>query len=308
MNSIETRRRFLLGGATALGAAAGVGSARGASGDGGSGAAERCEGGGDERTAVTACSFNVRYDNPDDEHSWDERLSRVVGTVERHRPALLGVQEAQSHQYDDLRGELDGYGWYGVGRRDGEREGEFVPIAWRADRFEAIETGAFWLSPTPEEPSVGWDADLPRVSTWASLRDRETGERFWHCNTHFDHRGKRARLESARLIRRRAADRANGRATVVVTGDFNATPGSDPYDALTRGRGGTGRPLVDARRAADAAEGPRETFHGFTGELDGRIDYVFVSTGVTVRRYRTLPVRAGAYRSDHLPVFATFEP
>ncbi|WP_394345787.1 endonuclease/exonuclease/phosphatase family protein [Halegenticoccus tardaugens] len=258
---------------------------------------------------MRACSFNIRYDNPEDEYPWDERRSRVVETVMTLDPGLLGVQEAQPNQYDYLRKELEDYEWYGVGRDDGDREGEFVPIAWRKDRFEALETGAFWLSETPREPSVGWDADLPRVTTWASLSDRETKKRVWFCNTHFSHVGERARRESARLLKRRAHERAADKEEVVITGDFNSKPSDEPYQLLTGIAGGTGSPLVDPRRETTtrSVHGPWGTFHGFTPEIEDRIDYVFTTEEASVHEYRTLDVRAGEYRSDHLPVVADFE-
>jgi endonuclease/exonuclease/phosphatase family metal-dependent hydrolase len=171
--------------------------------------------------AVRVCTFNVRHDKPDDDHPWAEREPRVLGELERISPDLVGCQEALPHQYDDLRAGLEGYEWYGVGRRNGERAGEFVPVAWRSTRFERLESGAFWLSETPTEPSVGWDADLPRVATWVRLRDRRSDRLFWLCNTHLDRRGERARLE---------ADE-----TPVVTGDANCTAESPPHRTVTAG-------------------------------------------------------------------------
>ena len=260
------------------------------------------------RVAFTACSFNVRYDNPDDEYTWEERRSRVAGTITDLAPDLLGVQEALPNQYDDLRESVDEYEWYGVGREDGDREGEMVPVAWRRNRFETVETGEFWLSETPTEPSVGWDADLPRVTTWASLRERETGERVWLCNTHFSHVGETVRAESARLLRDRARARAADGEAVVLTGDFNVAPTGAPYEILMGTEGRAGSPLFDPRREAttDTVHGPWGTYQGFTENIGDRIDYVFTLDTASVDRYRTLDVQPGAYRSDHLPVVAEF--
>lgn len=292
-----TRRRVLLGTTAAL---AGVWQ----SGFVGRSAADRTEAG--EACRISACSFNVRYDNPDDDYPWSERLSRVAEAIDRLDPGLLGLQEVLANQYDDLRNTVKNYEWYGVGREDGDREGEFVPIAWRTDRFEAVETGEFWLSETPDEPSVGWDADLPRVTTWAHLRHRSTGTEVWFCNTHFSHVGREARIESARMIRERAAGAG---VPPVVTGDFNVRPVSNPYHVLVDQTGAGDSPLADGRREADTTSvfGPWGTYHGFTGEIEDRIDYVFVPAAATVDRYRTVGVREGAYRSDHLPVVATFQ-
>ncbi|RBI59956.1 hypothetical protein DMJ13_19855 [halophilic archaeon] len=260
-------------------------------------------------TRLKACSFNIRYDNPDDEYSWEERLSRVAETITDINSGLLGIQEAQPNQYDDLREEVDEYNWYGVGREDGDREGEMVPVAWNSTQFEAIERGAFWLSETPNEPSVGWDADLPRVTTWVSLRHRKTKRRLWFCNTHFSHVGETARIESAKLIRKRARDRAEKGEDVVITGDFNSKPSRKPYQIMTGKNGSTESSLFDPRREANTntVYGPWGTYHGFTPTIKDRIDYIFTLDTATIDWYRTLDVQEGNYRSDHLPVITEFE-
>ena len=256
--------------------------------------------------SIRVCTANVRYDTSDDEFDWSDRRPRIVDAVADVDPDLLGLQEPLAHQYDQLRGSLSGSGadetaleFHGVGRRDGARDGEFVPVAWNPTRFDCLETGVFWLSETPERPSVGWDADLPRVATWAVLRERSSGTGVWFCNVHLDHRGERARLEAARLLRRRATARLDSDAcdAAVLTGDCNAPPGSPPHRELTTG------PLTDARREAAAVIGPAGTFHGFDGSPGERIDYVFVSSALDVERYRTLEP-ASPPRSDHLPVVA----
>jgi endonuclease/exonuclease/phosphatase family metal-dependent hydrolase len=260
-------------------------------------------------TQLKACSFNIRYDNPDDEYSWDERLSRVAKTITDIDSGLLGIQEAQPNQYDDLREEVNEYNWYGVGREDGDREGEMVPVAWDPDRFEAIDRGAFWLSETPDEPSVGWDADLPRVTTWVSLRHRKTRRRLWFCNTHFSHVGETARTESAKLIRKRARDRVEAGEDVIITGDFNSKPSRKPYQIMTGTDGSTEDLLFDPRREADTdtVYGPWGTYHGFTNNIEDRIDYIFTLDSATINWYRTLDVQEDNYRSDHLPIVTEFE-
>ncbi|SFR71915.1 Metal-dependent hydrolase, endonuclease/exonuclease/phosphatase family [Halogeometricum rufum] len=299
-----SRRETLIGAGTALGATGSLdtlGRVFDADGDD----FEQPDGEG----TLAACSFNVRYDNPEDDYPWTSRLPRVAEAVDRVDPELLGVQEAQPNQFTDLRETISDYDWYGIGREGGD-ESEAVPVAWSPDRFDVRERGVFWLSPTPDTPSVGWGAENPRISTWVGLTDVETGADFWFCNTHFSHVDAEARRRSAEIVRERASRRAEDGEMVVVTGDLNSVPTAPPYHVLT-GRTGAGpSPVVDGRREAGTASvyGPWGTYHGFTDELEDRIDYVFTPAEADVLQYRTLGIREGAYRSDHLPVVTHFEP
>ncbi len=182
----------------------------------------------------------MRWNNPEDDYPWESRLPRVEETIDQLDPDMLGVQEAQPGQFTDRRETITDYTWHGLGREGGD-EGEAVPIAWPDERFDVRDKGFFWVSPTPDVPSVGWDADLPRISSWASLTDGETDTDIWFCNTHFSHVGPTARLESARIIRERAEERAEEGEAVVVTGDFNSVPTDPPYHALT-GETSSGEP------------------------------------------------------------------
>ena len=246
-------------------------------------------------------SFNIRYNNPDDGvHAWPNRKDRVASVIRFHQADVAGLQEALIGQIRDLEQRLPGYAWVGVGRDDGEETGEFSPIFYRTGRLELLSHDTFWLSATPDAAgSQSWDAALPRIVTWARFRDRQTDRTFYHLNTHFDHRGEEARLESARLITQRVEARAEG-APAVVTGDFNATPDDPPYAVLADA-------LTDAHVAVDAPHGPPGTFSSFEvgNEQNRRIDYVFTAHGVTVERFGTLTDQwHGHYPSDHLPVLA----
>lgn len=253
-------------------------------------------------TDFTAMSFNIRYDNPEDGPSaWPHRAEWVAN--EMTKADLIGVQEALAHQVNQLATQLSGYEWIGVGRDDGKDAGEFAPIFYKAEVFELLDTVTFWLSETPDVPgSRGWDAALPRIATAAYLSVRDTEIRFWVINTHFDHRGNQARLESAKLLTSRARLLAED-APVLMLGDFNTTPETEAYEVLTADL------LQDARTVTkNPPEGPIGTFSGFLEREslpEARIDYVFVSSAWTVQSYEAVvAVSEGRYVSDHLPVKA----
>lgn len=261
-------------------------------------------GSGQEGDTVNVMSFNIRYNNPaDGPNAWPHRKDWVAEII-RENADVAGLQEVRKGQLDDLKERLPAFEFYGVGRDDGKDAGEFVPIAWKKDRFTAIDKGAFWLSETPAEPgSKSWDAALPRVTTWVRLKDGQTGGSLLAVNTHFDHRGEQARRESAVLLRDWIAKHAEG-VPVVLTGDFNTLPDSVPYRNLTAESGGT--TLRDSRLAVDAPQGPESTWNGFNEIVPGRrIDFIFTRGVAKPTAFRTLDeTRENRFPSDHLPVVA----
>ena len=151
-----------------------------------------------ESVDTTIMSFNIRYGRADDgQDSWSYRHDKVCATIAAHEPSIFGVQECLPEQAEVVRGCFPGYEFNGVGRDDGQKKGEMCAIFTDRSRYEVLDRGVFWLSETPGVVgSVGWDAALPRICTWAIVRDRVSHSRCVIANTHFDHRGPTARLES----------------------------------------------------------------------------------------------------------------
>jgi endonuclease/exonuclease/phosphatase family metal-dependent hydrolase len=251
-------------------------------------------------------SFNLRNARAaDGENDWNHRCEFVADVIRAAAPDLLGTQECLAGQGDFLRERLADYDFVGVCRDDGCRLGEAAAILFRRDRFEPLGSGTFWLSDTPQAiGSRGWDADLPRICTWARLRDGESGRELLFANTHFDHLGHRARLESARQLRRWISDAGAGLPAVLV-GDFNADGGGDVYAALLEGG-----ILRDAWRIAHPRPLEEEgTFHGFTGtRTRERIDWIVCSPEFDIVSCTVdYTNRDGRYPSDHFPLTAELQ-
>ena len=269
--------------------------------------------------AVRVMSFNIRLATPKDVpggNGWDVRKEMLFKTIEHFAPDLAGFQEVLPTQAEELKARFAAtHDFIGVPRNDGKTSGEMVPVLFRRDRFERVRDGTFWLSDTPETiGSKGWDADLPRIVTWVELRDRQHGNRpILFLNTHFDHLGKVARMESAKLLRRRMLELAGeagvggGDKAVVITGDFNTPQYSPPYKELL-GDAGAPLRLVETFKEATPKPTSRDyTFHGFSGnnKRADRIDWVlrsdhFKTTEAAIDRTN----EKGRYPSDHYPVTA----
>lgn len=248
-------------------------------------------------------SFNIRYGlAKDGDNEWSKRTDLVINTIKAFGPDLLGTQEALKFQAEFLKKNLPGYGYVGQ-TRDNNPNGEQCAVFYRMDRFEKIADEQFWLSESPAKPvSKSWDSSLPRIVTLVVLKDKHSNRELTFYNTHFDHRGKTARLESARLLRAKIEARQPATA-MIITGDFNCDEDSEPYKQLL----GSAR-LQDSYRLVHPKAGPNEgTFNGFKGTKTGaRIDWIVHSAAF---KPSTATIddsnRNGQYPSDHFPVTAT---
>lgn len=255
---------------------------------------------------LRAMTFNIRLDIASDgANAWPHRKAMVAALIAREAPDILGMQEVLLNQKRDLEAALPAYRIIGVARDDGREAGEFSPLSWRADRFELLRSGTFWLSPTPEVPGKGWDAAFPRIATWAVLRDKQSGTQLRVLNTHFDHVGREARLNSAAIIARWVAEGPDRALPTIVLGDFNADPQSEPYQRLA---GHHEADLRDARLATRSPPyGPSGTFTGFdiTKAPPKPIDHIFVTSAFVVEGYAIITQHwGGRLPSDHYPVIA----
>jgi endonuclease/exonuclease/phosphatase family metal-dependent hydrolase len=264
--------------------------------------------------SLKVMSFNIRYGTArDGDNAWNLRRSVVIEVIESQSPDVLSMQEALRFQLDELAMAMPRYQEIGVGRTDGVEAGEYAAILVDHSRLELLEQGTFWFSETPEVPgSTSWGNDIPRICTWARLRDRDSGKKFYVYNVHWDHQSQPSREESAELLMLRIAQRESGEDPVLVTGDFNAGESNPAFERLLApGAGGqTGATAVQLRdtfRALHPEAMGVGTFNGFEGRTDGeKIDAVLASEGWRVLEaeiVRSAP--ESRYPSDHFPVVAT---
>jgi endonuclease/exonuclease/phosphatase family metal-dependent hydrolase len=251
-------------------------------------------------TTVRLMTYNIRYDHEGDVPSWEQRRDALARQVEFTDPDVIGLQEVRPNQVTYLVEQWSDFDHYGLGRDDGVN-GEAMTVFWRRDRFEAVSTETQWCSPTPDQPSKGWDADLPRTVTRVVLRDRQSGALLDIRNTHLDNKGSVARENCARQI---AGITPAPDATVIVMGDLNSTVDGAPYEILT----GDAMGLKDARTGAAVDFGPPGTVNDFDIKAtEGpRIDFILVPRGDPVSRFGVLTdsFGGGLVISDHFPVVA----
>jgi endonuclease/exonuclease/phosphatase family metal-dependent hydrolase len=258
---------------------------------------------------IKVISFNIRYGTAEDGmNSWLHRKNILFDLVRYENADFLGLQEAMIFQIEEIVAECPGYMYVGRTREVDGTSGEATPILYKTADYELVEHGTRWLSETPELPaSKSWDTSLPRIFTWVVFRRKNDQKEFIVYNTHYDHLGEMARLESSKVIVRHMQRNFKGK-NIILLGDFNALEESDPIHYLSEN---TIMPLRDTYRMLHKEKHEKDmTFYGWTGHLPGtgkRIDYVFYAGSfkpqeVSVSDYH----ENDHYPSDHMPVIAVF--
>ncbi len=240
-----------------------------------------------EAQTLTAATYNVRYDSRTDStkgNGWQQRSPYLCQLIRFHDFDIFGAQEVTHRQLLDMLDALPGYAYIGVGRDDGKTGGEYSPVFYKKDRFKLLDSGTFWLSETPETPSKGWDAVLPRICSWGHFRDLESGRRFWFFNLHMDHRGVKAREESAKLVLSVIREKC-GDEPVILTGDFNVNQKSSVYRILAESN-----TVEDSYQKTEFRYAVTGTFNSFNpnSNTSSRIDHIFVTPDIRVERYGIL--------------------
>ena len=233
-------------------------------------------------------SYNIRNDNQGDARKgdgWATRYKILCDQVQWYGFDVFGTQEVKKNQLDDMLREMPEYASVGVGRDDGKEKGEFSPVLYKKDRFKLLDSGTFWISPTPEKVGVkGWDAALPRICSYVRLQDKQTKVKFWFFNLHMDHVGVEARREGAKLIIKQVLEMC-GNEPAIVTGDFNVDQNNEAYHTMLQGG-----VMKDSYEAAAEKFATNGTFNSFNADLhtQSRIDHIFVTAGLEVTNYAVL--------------------
>ena len=254
----------------------------------------------DQPDELKVMSYNIRLGSAKDgTNAWMYRYPATAMMLEDQMPDVFGVQEALDYQVNFIDEYCKDYDCVGVGREDGKKSGEHMSIFWNKKTVKMLKWGTFWLSETPEKPSMGWDAACYRTATWALMKDKKTGKQFYFVNTHLDHVGVEARKNGLKLIVDRIAKINPEGYPMVLTGDFNVKP-ADP--ALTE----LDTMMSSARKIAETTDN-HNTYNGWgKAKKDDVIDYIYVSGFTACLEYQTVTKKYNdrAFVSDHFPIFA----
>jgi len=247
-------------------------------------------------------TYNIRLDiDSDGENAWTHRKDFFNAQIQFYSPDIFGVQEAKPNQVSDIATALPQYSYVGIGRDEGGK-GEASNIFYAKEKFKVMESNTFWLSPTPDVISKGWDAAYNRVCSYALLKNKQNNKLIWVFNTHLDHVGEEAKTKGLELILSKIEKLNGNKYPVILMGDFNSEPETERIVALKT-------KMNDSRTISkEKPFGPSGTFNAFKHNevVTKRIDYIFLSKDnpYKVKKYAVLSDSKDLkYPSDHLPVY-----
>ena len=256
-----------------------------------------------ETNTLTVISFNIRNSKAKDgTNSWEYRYPATFAMIEEQKPDIMGLQEARENQLGMLNYYFDKkYRYVGVGRDDGKKEGESTAIFFNKKTISLIKWGTFWLSPTPTKPGFGWGATHNRTATWAIVKHKKSGKKFFYINTHLDHQSFEAQVMGMDLIKEKIKELNPKGYPCIFTGDFNVDPNNPVVKELDK-------QMSSARKFA-AKTYTTPSSNGW-GKKQETIDYIYYSGfekdpvlfETITKKYVERP-----FVSDHYPIKAVFE-
>ena len=248
--------------------------------------------------SIRIVSFNVRCKD-DTFGSVEGRSQLICAALEQYAPDSFGVQEATAEWIEILGENLTDYDCVSQ-MRDGKESSEASAVFYLKDKYELVDSGTIWLSDTPDEFASKFTLSFcPRIATWATLKNKATGEIYTHVNTHLDHVLESVRVKQINVLKVKIEELKAEGYPVVCTGDFNTKEGADAYNEM--------KPCLNDSKylAKNSDDGATFINYGKNVFAKKPIDFVFVSDGVKVENYKIIDEQIGdMYLSDHAAICA----
>lgn len=161
-------------------------------------------------------TYNVRLDTPSDSgYLWEDRVSQLINLIRIHEMDIIGRNGGLYTQVEDLNKDLD-FPYIGEGRESGES----CAVFYNPEKFQLLDTGAFWLAPTPEKPVNGGDIARNRTCSWGKFKT-SNDELFYVFNVHYHPIDPSALEESKKRLHKKITEINKEHLPCILTGDFN---------------------------------------------------------------------------------------
>ena len=296
---------------------------------------------------VRLMSFNIRYNAAADtgDKSWARRKGACFALIRDVQPDVIGFQEPRmatsENQRNDIIAALPEYAWHAIRTTDAgvsnavvrpstgqsvdaNAKTGYTLLMYKKDRFTLVESGYYWLGPTPEKACLPFDADDDQVRTciWVHLRENDKGHDLYFFDTHSPYMStsadSQARLQCFELNVAKMKEIAGYDAPLAIVGDMNSSwalndtrrEALEPYYRWMYSARGDGEDYGVYRYhtyPSDYYASPRVySYNDFGGQSPAttwNIDHIFYRNMVPVEfRTITSPDYGVTYVSDHYPI------
>ena len=254
----------------------------------------------EKASSVTIMSYNVRLSSYNEgTNSWEMRYPASAMMINDQKPDVIGIQDALFEQIDYFQDILKGYKYVGVAGKDGKKDGVYTPILYNSKTIAVLKSGTFWLSDNSVKPSTGFDSEEYLTATWAILKEKNSGKKFFFINTKLDSESASSRQKALSLVMEKIPELNTDSSPVVLTGDLKMTPESDelaPVKAV----------LKDSRSVAFSTD-KNGTFNNWGKQKEPCIyDYIWISGFSSCTSFETVTKKYydRVFISDHFPIKA----
>lgn len=245
---------------------------------------------------IKIISYNIKNSEAQNgTNSWEYRYGASADMFLDQNADVMALQEPLEDQIYFITQNFPNYKCVGKGAEDGKKKGEYTAIVYNKKTVSELGWGMFWLSETPEVPSKGWDAAQNCTATWALLKHKSTGKKFYVVNTDLDQNGRESRKNGVQLILDKIAEINKDSLPVVLAGGFDMRS-SDASLA------GVESAMKNARSSAPKTDNTG-TYNNW-GKNSDIVDHIYYSGFSSCPEYQTVTKRYAdrKFVSDHYPI------
>jgi endonuclease/exonuclease/phosphatase family metal-dependent hydrolase len=252
---------------------------------------------------LSLLSSNIRFANPADKtNDWEFRRPFLITLIEECAPDILGTQEGREKQIRHLAAGLNKLTLIDA-HREWIEERMYPCLFINTEKFEILRSGDIWLSETPSQAASKFsESAFPRLCVWVEVLLKNTNLKLMLVNTHLDHIKQDTRKLQARVLATEI--RKLSSLPVILMGDFNESPATFIKEELEKNLE-LKDPWIEKKLAEETSH---HSFKG-VGAPGDRIDWILVPKNFAINKIELVKTSfAGAYPSDHFPLWATVIP
>ncbi|WP_158524877.1 endonuclease/exonuclease/phosphatase family protein [Mesonia sp. K7] len=253
-----------------------------------------------EKKTITLLNYNIRYAQEDvGDISWSNRNVNFLQLIKDNPAEIYLFQEPTKDQVFFLENQFPAFHLIENGLRPFDSLSTHNVMLIH-ESLKIIKHDAFWLSETPDKISRGWDASTERICQYVLVKDKISKKEFYVFNVHLDRKGEESKRKSLELIKQKAKEINTKNLPIFIGGDFNSMEHTSQIQDFKDF-------LRDSKEVSlTPPKGPSGTFNFFDVNRENfpyRIDYIFVSDSIKVKKYEVIDTKYNnQFPSDHFPV------